>query len=448
MSEDHSPDQAINPDKSSKSSSVHDLDPENIQELEAELIQLAEADPKSPEINEGEEEKDLSKEKESPLEEVTENLGESPIENVKDSVDGISPCENMNPFEVDEAIIDYETPKESPETNILKKYQSTLQDLKEEISRLNKQIDLKQKLIKPDPSEESLHKIRTVCKLTKIEAKELRTTAENLAEANAQLSENIESLKDQSASKPISSQKLETLQNKLKALEKEYNDLNKSHELTVKDLEKALNPDTPQKFLNEFYVNLQKKIDSLDSENSSLSTILKKSSVELSKLKEKLENSTLRKKANDEIKNKLKALEDTYENYLVTESRLRVGIKESLDEYSFYSDKQENQHDADSAKNILRDMREQVSKLEAEEENFEFVLQEKRNLFRAAQVYGLQRSKTSNKLRSDMELLGMVLVEKEQAVSRLRKEIDELNIKTHKVQIDIRELQEKKNIFN
>lgn len=447
MSEDHSPVQAINPDKSSKSSSVHELAPENIQELEAELIQLAEADPKSPEINEREEDYP-NKSEENPLLEAAENLGESPIEKNNDSADIISPRENTNPFEVDEPQIDSETPKDSPETNILKKYQSTLQDLKEEISRLNKQIDLKQKLTKPDPSEESLYKIRAVCKLTKAEAKQLRTTAENLAEANAQLSENIETLKDQSASKPISSQKLETLQNKLKALEKEYNDLNKSHELTIKDLEKALNPDTPQKFLNEFYVNLQRKIDSLDAENSSLTTILKKSSVELSKLKEKLENSTLRKKANDEIKNRLKGLEDTYENYLVTESRLKVGIKESLDEYSFYSDKPENQHDTESARNILRDMREQVSKLEAEEENLEFVLQEKKNLFRAAQVYGLQRSKTSNKLRSDMELLGMVLVEKEQAVSRLRKEIEELNIKTHKVQIDIRELQEKKNIFN
>lgn len=449
MSDDHSPDPAVNPEKTSKSSSVHDEKAENIEELEAELIELAEADSNSPVNIEVEEEKDFINEiQESPVEEVDQNLGESPIENLRDSVECGSPGDNMNPFEVDEAVIEESPSKEPAETNILKKYQTTLQDLKEEISRLNKQIDLKQKLAKPDPSEESLFKIRTVCKLTKTEAKQLRAAAENLAEENAQLSESIENFKDQSALKQVSSQKLETLEKKLKALEKEYNDLSKSNELSVKDLEKVLNPETPKKFLNEFYVNLQRKVDSLDTENSSITAILKKSTIELAKLKEKLENSTLRKKANDEIKNKLKTLEETYENYLVTEGRLKVGIKESLDEYSFYSDKPENQHDAESAKNILKEMRDHVLSLEAEEEDLEFVLQEKRNLLRAAQVYGLQRSKTSNKLRSDMELLGMVLVEKEQAISRLRKEIEEINIKTHKVQIDIREIQEKKNIFN
>jgi TolA-binding protein len=44
-----------------------------------------------------------------------------------------------------------------------------------------------------------------------------------------------------------------------------------------------------------------------------------------------------------------------------------------------------------------------------------------------------------------MELLGLVLVEKEQAISRLRKEIDEFRIKYNQVQIDIREVIEKKN---
>ena len=90
-------------------------------------------------------------------------------------------------------------------------------------------------------------------------------------------------------------------------------------------------------------------------------------------------------------------------------------------------------------------MRDQVYKEEVELENLEFVLQEKKNMLRAAQVYGLQRSKTSNKLRTDMELLGLVLVEKEKEISRLKKEIDEFRIKTNQTQIDIKELLDKKN---
>lgn len=406
-----------------------DKSPDNIEALEEEIIKLAEAD-------------EEAKEPTSALDELTGNLGESPIEDLKEPGDLASPTDNMNPFEVEEVSQDDETAK------TLKKYQSTLQELKEDIQRLNKQLDLKAKLAKPEPSDEELFRIRTVCKLTKAEAKALRTETENLAEANAQLSETIDNLKDSSASKPVSSDKIVSLTGKLRELEREYADLTKNNDVSLQDLEKVLNPDVPQKFVNEFYVNVQKRVDLLETENNSLSLLLKKHSVELVKLREKLENSTLRKKANDEIKGKLKNLEDTYENFIVTEGRLKNGIKESIEELSFYSDKQENQHDIESARNILKDMREQVHNLELEEERLEFVLQEKRNFFRAKQVYGLQRSKTSNKLRSDMELLGMVLVEKDQMVSRMKREIDELVIKTHKVQIDIKEIQDRKSVFN
>jgi cell division protein FtsB len=415
--------------KIGENSSPLEKSPENIEALEEEFIKLAEED--------GQEKLG------SPLEEMTGNLVDSPIEDIKESGECLSPQDNLNPFEVDEAHED-----DQSEAKLLKKYQATLQDLKEEITRLNKQIELKAKLARPEPSDEELFKIRTVCRLTKAEAKALRTETEQLAESNAQLSESIENLKDQSASKPATNERVLSLTQKLRGLEKELQDLSKTHEVSLQDLEKVMNPEVTQKFVNEFYVNVQKRVDMLETENNSLNLLLKKNSVELSKLKEKLENSTIRKKANDEIKNKLKSLEETYENYIVTEGRLKNGIKESLEELSFYSDKQENQHDTDSARNILKDMREQVRLLELEEERLEFVLQEKRNFFRAKQVYGLQRSKTSNKLRSDMELLGMVSVEKEQMLSRMKREIDEINIRTHKVQIDIKEIQDRKNAFN
>lgn len=95
-------------------------------------------------------------------------------------------------------------------------------------------------------------------------------------------------------------------------------------------------------------------------------------------------------------------------------------------------------------KKMLDDLEAMSKKDKDDIEQLEFQLQEKRNLLRAARAYGLQRSKTSNKLRSDMELLGLVLVEKDQLISKLRKEIDEIKLKQMQVDLEIKNLNEKK----
>ncbi|OMJ85827.1 hypothetical protein SteCoe_12737 [Stentor coeruleus] len=414
--------------------SGNESSPDDVKKLEEEIIKLAEEDNKNNEkVN------DEAEENPAPAEDEQELLADEEVkaEEEENSFDREKAEEN--------AEIEGEVEAEEDESRILKMYQNTLQELKENISKLNRQLEMKSKQTRPDPTEEELFKLQTLCRLTKIEAKNLRTVGEGLAESNQNLADNLENLKQESASKVVSSEKIESLKSKLSSLEKEYAELSKPNEINIQNLEKFLSPDTPLKFINEFYVNVQKRIDQLETENTSLTASNKKSSIELAKLKEKLENSTLRHKQNEEIKAKLKALEDTYQNYISTEARICDAMKEASEEYLFYSAKPENQHDADSAQNILKDMRNQVIKEENEIENLEFVLQEKRNLLRAAQVYGLQRSKTSTKLRTDMELLGLVLVEKEQAISRLRKEIDEFRIKYNQVQIDIKEVIEKKN---
>lgn len=419
--------------------SGNESSPDDVKKLEEEIIKLAEEDNKSNE--KANEEFDESP---APADDKAE---EEQVEVAEEEAKGEE--EEENPFDCEkaeeEAEVEGEVEAEEDESRILKMYQNTLQELKENISKLNRQLEMKSKQAKPDPTEEELFKLQTLCKLTKNEAKNLRVIGEGLAESNQNLADNLENLKQESASKVVSSEKIESLKTKLSSLEKEYAELSKPSEINIQNLEKAIAPETPLKFVNEFYVNVQKRIDQLETENTTLLASNKKSAFELGKLKEKLENSTLRHKQNEEIKAKLKALEDTYQNYISTEARICDAMKEASEEYLFYSAKPENQHDADSAQSILRDMRNQVIKEENEIENLEFVLQEKRNLLRAAQVYGLQRSKTSTKLRTDMELLGLVLVEKEQAISRLRKEIDEFRIKYNQVQIDIREVIEKKN---
>ena len=389
------------------------LSPDNIQELEEEIIKLAE---------------DSSKDQ---LDNI-EKIESSPIPNEKDL-----DTEDMgNPFTVT---------SENEEAGIMKKYQNTLQELKEEISKLNRQIENKTKQKRSDPTEEELFKIQALVRLNKAEAKNLRAKAEEMADANSKLQDDIENLKDESALKNVSNDKVTSLKEKMNELQRQYLDLARPDEINLEDLEKVIDCDANPKVINEFYVNLSKKIDTLEFENSNISSLLKKDSVELAKLKEKLENSTNRHKQNEEMKHKLKALEETYQNYLKTEEKVKETIRVTLEEFSILSATPENQHDVDSARNILKEMRTQAVNEETDVENLEFALQEKKNLLRAAQVYGLQRSKTSNKLRSDMELLGLVLVEKQQAVSRLRKEIDEFRIKTSQVQIDIKEATDKKN---
>lgn len=350
--------------------------------------------------------------------------------------------ESNSPLEKQEESDDQEQNKDN---KVLKEYQNTLQELKEEISRLNKQLDHKSRQIKRDPTAEELFKIKSVCKHAKAEAKLIQNKYEELFELNFQTIERLESLKQEVSIKKVSTEKIESLKNTIKTLEQDYDDLKRPTEITIADLDRVLAPDATLKLVNEFYVNLQKRISYLDTENNALSADIKKSSNDLAKLKEKLENASARRKVNEDIKQKLMNLEETYKNYNETEAKIIANIKNSREEYSLFSSTPENQHDAESAKMILKDMKDQVLAEENELEKLEFILQEKRNMLRAAQVYGLQRSKTSTKLRTDMELLGLVLVEKEQMVSRLMKETHEFRIKTNQVQIDIKEIKDKKN---
>ena len=425
---------AVEESPSSESKHSAEMSQEKIKEFEEELIRLGEEAASYEKIEDNHEEEKVAGGYPDDAERIIElgdNHEELPLSNEEAEEEvGEAPEGNKD---------------ESPDDfNILKNYQNTLQELKEEISKLNKQIDYKERQAPPNPSEKDLFKIQCLCKYAKAEVKSLASKAEELSLLNQQKSENLEVLKAES-SKNVSSEKVNNLKEKLKQLEKEYDELTKTNEINIADFDKIISPDANQKLVNEFNVNLQKRIGYLDIENTKLTSAVKKSNNELLKLKEKVDNADHRHKLNEDLKNKLKNSEDTLKKYEITEEKLRENLKQAYEEYSIYSSRPENQHDADSARNILKDMRDQVYKEEVELENLEFVLQEKKNMLRAAQVYGLQRSKTSNKLRTDMELLGLVLVEKEKEISRLKKEIDEFRIKTNQTQIDIKELLDKKN---
>lgn len=336
---------------------------------------------------------------------------------------------------------------EDPEAqaSTIKQYQQTLQDLKEEISRLSKKLNQKSKEARSEPSEEELFKLKCMCKYAKQEVNELKTKLEDVQQTVSRTEENVDNLRNNSLDHESSIEKIEDLNKKLKDLEEEYQELAKSsNEINIADLDKILVPEANLKLVNEFFVNVQKRLGQLETENSTLSATLKKNTLETNKLKEKCDKASSRYRSNDELKNKLRELEENYMKYTMIEEKLNQDLKVAEEEFAIHHHRPENKHDTSSAQKMLDDLEAMSKKDKDDIEQLEFQLQEKRNLLRAARAYGLQRSKTSNKLRSDMELLGLVLVEKDQLISKLRKEIDEIKLKQMQVDLEIKNLNEKK----
>lgn len=330
------------------------------------------------------------------------------------------------------------------QNNTIKQYQRTLQELKEEISRLTKKLNQKSKQSLSKPNEEETFKLKFICKSSKQEVKELSANLETLKISISRTEQNLENLKSNSLDQDSSTQKIADLSTTLKTLESEHIELSKSNnEISIASLDKILSPESNQKLINEFFVNVQKRLTNIELDNSNLSTIYKKNFLETNKLKEKCEKASSRYRSNDELKSKLQELEDTYIKYCMIEENLNQNIKSAEEEYAIHFHRPENKHDTSSAQKMLDDLEMMANKDKDDIEQLEFLLQEKRNMLRAARAYGLQRSKTSSKLRSDMELLGYVLVEKDQTISRLRKNIDEIKLKQMQVDLEIKNCSEK-----
>ena len=372
----------------------------------------------------------------------------------EDQIEVSSPDEaidNKDDYSSEEKAPETPTPEEDHENqaSTIKQYQQNLQELKEEIAKLNKKLDQKNREPKVQHSEEELFKLQCMCKYAKEEVKGLTDKLESLQKLAESNQENLDMLKANSFDDEASNEKIAELNLKIKELEAEYNEIGKSsNEINIADLDKILEPNANLKLVNEFFVNVQKRLSALDSENATLSATLKKNNMETNKLKEKCDNASSRYKSNDELKNKLKDLEEMFVKYSVAESKLSEDLKKAEEEFALHHHRPENKHDQESAQKMLNELEKGVKDDKDEIEKLEFLLQEKQNMLRAARAYGLQRSKTSNKLRNDMEVLGLLLIEKDQNISKLRKEIDELKLKQLQVDLEIKELNDKKKAYS
>lgn len=393
-----------------------------------------------------------SEEGKSPAEVFIESKTCPPTEDKTETLNPDEAEDNEENHLSDEKIEETPAPEEDQEENqasTIKQYQQNLQELKEEIAKLNKKLDQKSREPKVQHSEEEIFKLQCMCKYAKEEVKSLTDKLESLQKLTESNQENLDLLKANSYDDDRSNEKIAELNLKIKELEAEYVEIGKSsNEINITDLDKILEPEPNKKLVNEFFVNVQKRLSALDQENAALSATLKKNNMETNKLKEKCDNASSRYKSNDELKNKLKDLEETFVKYSVAEARLSEDLKKAEEEFALHHHRPENKHDQESAQKMLNDLEKGVKDDKEEIEKLEFLLQEKQNMLRAARAYGLQRSKTSNKLRNDMEVLGLLLIEKDQNISKLRKEIDELKLKQLQVDLEIKELNDKKKAYS
>lgn len=385
---------------------------------------------------------------EFPQEEIVEDPASNPFEidtkEISNESESISEKESDPPPTLENNGFDEEIEQETEEKS-LKEYQNTLQELKEEIGRLNRQLDHRSKAFSADVTEEEVFKIKCLCKYSKQEVADLNVKLEEIQNEIEKAEAKNEALKANSFDDVTSGEMISKLEKKVKDLETEYEELCRpSSEINIADLDKILAPDANLKLVNEFFVNVQKRVGSLDVENTNLSATLKKYNQENMKLREKCDNAASRYKSNDKLKAKLKELENSFVMYTEIEKRLINDVNKAEEEFSIHHHSPENKFDLPTVQKMYSEIEDLVKKDKDEIEKLEFDLQEKKNMLRAARAYGIQRSKTSNKLRSDMELLGLVLIEKDQNISKLRKEIDEIKWKNTQVDLEIKDLNDKK----
>lgn len=322
-----------------------------------------------------------------------------------------------------------------PDQEILKEYQQEIRSMKAEIIQLNRQI-AEAKLAEDEANEsnekvidrDEIMKKQSLLRHCQTEIEELTGQLNKLRETNIELAESCEELNNRIDPLPISESQLEELREQIQALEKENEDLkrqNRELENTgIKEWE-----DLAPHASNEFFVNLQKKLTSLEQENAGLSAKYKKAEAETKKLKENCEKAAHRFKSNEDTRTKLKILEESLSKCIETEKELKDKIEEVEKQIVQKSSSTEGQ-DIRTLQSLISDLTEQIAQEKNQSIRLERQLQDKQQELRTVKITANQPvSKTSTKLTNDLELLSKVLADKLQQIRDKDKEIAEYTLK-------------------
>jgi chromosome segregation ATPase len=137
----------------------------------------------------------------------------------------------------------------------------------------------------------------------------------------------------------------------------------------------------------------------------------------------------LRYKNNDELKEKIKNLENVAEKYTLIEANLKKEIKEAEEKLEAEANRVENKMDLKVAQKMVNDVLQDLQDEKAKFSSLEKTLQDKKKYLNEIKTYGTQTSRTTNKLRSELELIQSVLKEKQDYLQRLDIEIEEFESK-------------------
>mmetsp|Transcript_22935 Transcript_22935/g.22663 ORF Transcript_22935/g.22663 Transcript_22935/m.22663 type:complete len:341 (+) Transcript_22935:18-1040(+) len=330
-----------------------------------------------------------------------------------------------------------------PDEEILKEYQQEIRNMKDEIIQLNRQIaqaeNAEKELDENNPQSEDRDEIlkkQSLLRHCQEEIEELTEQLNKLRETNIELAESCEELNNRIDPLPISDGQLEELREQIASLEKENEDLRRQNsEIESSGLREweNLSPHAS----NEFFVNLQKKLSTLEQENTSLSAKYKKAEAETKRLKENCEKAAHRFKNNEDTRTKLHLLEESLERCVQTENDLKEEIDDVERQIMQKSASTEGQ-DIRSLQHMIRDLNEKISQEKAQCTRLEKQLQDKQQELRTVKITANQPvSKTSTKLSNDLELLGKVLADKMKSVREKDKEIAELTLKYEEAKMQL-----------
>ena len=136
-----------------------------------------------------------------------------------------------------------------------------------------------------------------------------------------------------------------------------------------------------------------------------------------------------RYKSHDELKEKIKNLEAGIEKYNFIEASLKKEIEEADKLLMVEKARPEYQIDAKTAQKLVSEALDALNQEKNKYNQLENELKEKKMMLHDIRTYGIQPNKITVKLRNELNLVNIVLKEKQEHLEKLEQEIEEYELK-------------------
>ena len=297
-------------------------------------------------------------------------------------------------------------------------YQATIQKIKDEIVQTTNEL-------KNQENNEEIEKMQITYDLCQQDIAELNEELERLKQENLVITAENEKLSQNLGYKEGDQE----IRKNIKEIEEENRLLLKTFDSSFSVERMLISGESDQKTLNETFVVLQKKLNKLDIINAELEKKIKKSEADTKNLKKKCENAMGRYKSHDELKEKIKNLEAGIEKYNFIEASLKKEIEEADKLLMVEKARPEYQIDAKTAQKLVSEALDALNQEKNKYNQLENELKEKKMMLHDIRTYGIQPNKITVKLRNELNLVNIVLKEKQEHLEKLEQEIEEYELK-------------------